>query len=179
MPARKPVKRTSVKPKKRVPRRRGESLSPQEARKLKYEPFKPGRFAQYYHHEKGTIPTIYFMTINQERAMGGTPSKLDELAKLGKLDPKKIRRDIPQIRLIPKESIKKYLERQLVDGIKTPIERAEMEKLFANTAHGVETIKRTARFELAAMDWAEHHYGIKFNVDPKILKWLGKLEKKK
>ena len=54
-----------------------------------------------------------------------------------------------------------------------------MEKLFANTAHGVETIKRTARFELAAMDWAEHHYGIKFNVDPKILKWLGKLEKKK
>lgn len=140
---------------------------------LKHEPFKPGRYADYYEHMPSRLPPMSFMSIEEESIRGSSPgSFLKGLIErrggnLGQFDHR-----TPQIRLIPKEQIGEYLLFQLNEaGVGNPAIR---ESAGANPVLRKVVTAQTGHL-LAAVDWAEQTYGIRIAVDPAILQWLGKL----
>lgn len=142
---------------------------------LQHEPLKPGRYSEYYEHGKGILPPYSFMSMREEELRGSTPGGfLAKWAKAHGIDWEKVDKThpelktTPQIRVIPKEELAKYLLADL--AILTP---ENMEK-FAGNEHLREVITNTLRTKLAAIDWAEQTHGIKIDVDPAKLKWIGK-----
>jgi hypothetical protein len=76
--------------------------------------------------------------------------------------------------LIPKENIGEFLLEELE---KTVLTKKDAEAFGSNPKFDVEKmLKHFSRNWLASIDWAEQTYGIKINVNPKMLNWVGKIK---
>lgn len=138
---------------------------------LKHEKLQPGRYAKYYEHRQSTGPPLFFMSLEGERARGSTPGGFLSawLAKNG-VELKSIRRDVPQIRIIPKKDIADYL----LGKLPTQEERRETDEMAKANPRAKIVVSNSVRKFLAAIDWAEKTYGIRIDVDPQILEWIEK-----
>ncbi|MFH0714953.1 MAG: hypothetical protein V1847_04470 [Candidatus Diapherotrites archaeon] len=147
----------------------------QEIRKrgLKHEPFKPGRFAKYY--VAGKIIPANFMSAEEELLIGGSPggflNQFEKYSgtKLGIDFKDPTQSTIPQIRLIPKEQLKSFMESRINLTLEEMKECDELPTL-------KDARIRVLRKDFATADWAEQTYGIQIDVDPKLLEWIGKVK---
>ena len=110
------------------------------------------------------------MSMDEEWIRGSSPGGflVDWIKKHG-IDQKTLDRKTPQISMIPKEQIKDYLLAEF-KGISTMESRQEHNE----KPRLREIITSLVRENFAAIDWAEQTYGIKIDVDPEILNWIGK-----
>lgn len=146
------------------------------ARGLKHEQFKPGRYSDYYEHGHarggflGSEP-IFFRSMEEESLRGSTPGYISDKYREVFGTEIKLNKRIPQISQIPKDKIGRFLLAAIT--IK-PEDRAALEKNSSIQTGIKRFVINSLRQHLAAIDWAENTYGIRINVDPELLKWIGK-----
>ncbi len=143
---------------------------------LVHEKFRPGRFSDYYAHGYGVVLPVFFMSLEGEQKLrGSTPGGfLEKWAAEKRIDLNTIDRKVPQICVIPKKEIGRFLLAQLVSGIETPKKRGQIEKM-GKKIKGIAV--SMVRRNLAAIDWAEQTYGIRISVPQEILDWVEKLSR--
>ncbi|MBT4191856.1 MAG: hypothetical protein HOE11_00960 [Candidatus Diapherotrites archaeon] len=139
------------------------------------EQFKPGRFKAYYDHGGNTQIPMVFLSEESERAAHSSPGLMAGWYKFSKTKPSDHSKEVPQLALIPKEGIGRFLKFKLYKQINTRAKRREIDAL--STSQVGKRIKsqaiRLARAELAAIDWAEQTYGIQIDISKEILDWIG------
>ncbi len=136
---------------------------------LKHEPFKLGRYAEYYSHGKGIKPPFFFMSMEEESLRGSSSGGFisDWVAQKG-IDSKTLDRRKPQIALIPRKELGKYLSSKLGDLSTEGRNHADTDPYLRKF------LVSLTRNILTAIDWAEQTHKIRIDVDPKILAWIGK-----
>ncbi|VVB74194.1 Uncharacterised protein [uncultured archaeon] len=138
---------------------------------LKHESYKPGRFSEYYKPKSKSVP-YFFMSAREEWMRGSTPgSFLNKWLKQKGLTLKQVDNKVPQIKLIPANEIKEYLEKKVVEAIETKEKRAQIDSFGGNMP---KIVRQLLQDQIAVVDWAEQTYGIRINVPAEILEWLGK-----
>lgn len=131
------------------------------------QPFKHGRFAQYYAHILKN-PPLFFHTLEEEQQRGSTPGQfIEKLLQKKGLHLEDADKKTSQLKLFSKDELKAHLLEQI--NQLNPENRQYIENLHPDLQ---QNLLKPSLAILAAIDWAEQTHKITIQPDKETLDWL-------